>query len=144
MHRWYAPRHLAESYMQPWYDYDTSYSRERYRTLVDTGLEGEPWYDTFGHRIGRGWMVYTWEQEQAKRDGSLIRKGIPYGGFFHNLVIASDESRGTSVRLMLGDGLFTVFTPLTFNKDRLQWAAPRLGQRAPRGEPTAVAAKPTR
>ena len=54
MHRWYAPRHLAESYMQPWYDYDTSYSRERYRSLVNTGLEGDTWYDTFGHRLGRG------------------------------------------------------------------------------------------
>ena len=131
MHRWYAPRHLAESYMRPWYGGDrTSYARERYRTLVNAGLEGAAWYDTFGHRIGRGWMVYTWEQEQAKRDGSLIRKGWPYGGFFQNLVIASDESRGTSARLMIGDGIFTVFTPLTFNKTnfnglRLDWANER-------------------
>ena len=127
MHRWYAPRHLAESYMQPWYDFGTSYSRERYRTLVDAGLEGEPWYDTFGHRIGRGWLVYTWQQEQAKRNGSSIRKGMPYGGFFQRLVIAADESRGTKARLMVGDGIFTAFTPLTFNKTnfnglRLDWA----------------------
>ena len=128
MHRWYAPRHLAESYMQPWYGGDgTSYARERYRTLVDAGLEGEAWYDTFGHRIGRGWLVYTWEQEQAKRDGSLIRQGSPYWSFFQNLVIASDESRGTSARLMVGDEIFTAFTPLTFNKTafnglRLDWA----------------------
>ena len=132
MHRWYAPRHLAESYMRPWYRGDrTSYAQESYRTLVNLGLEGEPWYDTFGHRIGRGWMVYTWEQEQAKRDGSLIRQGLPYWGFFQNLVIAADESRGTSARLMIGDEIFTVFTPLTFNKTefnglRLDWANERL------------------
>ena len=131
MHRWYAPRHLAESYMQSWYDIDTSYSLERYRTLVDAGLEGDPWYDTFGHRLGRGWMVYTWEQEQAKRDGSLIDQGFPYSGFFKSLVIAADESRGTRARLMIGDEIFTVFTPLTFNKTefnglRLDWANERL------------------
>ena len=129
MHRWYAPRHLAESYMQPWYGTSTSYAREQNRSSVDPSLEGEVWYDTFGHRLGHGWLVYTWEQEQAQRDGSLIRKGA-YSYFFQRLVIAADESRGTSARLMVGDEIFTAFTPLTFNKAefnglRLDWADER-------------------
>ena len=126
MHRWYAPRHLAESYTRPWYDAGTSYARERYRDYLELWLEGEVWYDTFGHRIGRGWLVYTWQQEQAKRQGSLIRKGA-YETSFDRLVIAADESRGTSVRLMVGNEILTSFTPLTFNKTafnglRLDWA----------------------
>ena len=52
MHRWYAPRHLAESYTRPWYDAGTSYAREYYRNYLEPGLEGQVWYDTFGHRLG--------------------------------------------------------------------------------------------
>ena len=123
MHRWYAPRHLLESYMRPWYVTDTHYARDYYTRYVGQLLEGEVWYDEFGHRLGQGWLVYTWQQEQEKRNGSEIQKGSPsrertnaYRSFFQNLVIASDGDRRGSTRLMVGDAIYTTFTPLTFNK----------------------------
>ena len=137
VHRWYAPRNLLESHMRPWYITDTNYARDYYTRYVEQLLEGEVWYDEFGHRLGHGWLVYTWEQEQEKRKGSLIQKGTPsqmrtnvYYAFFQSLVIASDGSGGSTARLMVGDAIQTTFTPLTFSKGsfnglRLDYATDR-------------------
>jgi hypothetical protein len=125
VHRWYAPRNLLESHMRPWYITDTNYARDYYTRYVGQLLEGEVWYDEFGHRLGHGWLVYTWEQEQEKRNGSQIQKGTPsqartnaYYAFFQSLVIASDGRGGSTARLMVGDAIQTSFTPLTFSKGR--------------------------
>ncbi len=123
VHKWYAPRHLAESYARPWYVTDARYARQLYRRYVDLLLEGDEWYDTFGNPLGRGWLVYTWEQVQVQRNGSFLSKGPTslgrtnaYRQFFQNLVIASDgDGRGT-YRLMIGDRIFSSFTPLTLYK----------------------------
>ncbi|NKB67599.1 MAG: hypothetical protein GKR89_11090 [Candidatus Latescibacteria bacterium] len=142
VHKWYEPRHLAESYMRPWYATDTHYARTLYRRYVDQLLEGEQRYDTFGNPLGRGWLVYTWKQEQVMRNGSFISKGPTGSGqnsagqrnayreFFQNLVIASDGDGRGSFRLMLGDRIFTSFTPLTlykpnFNGLRLDYTSDR-------------------
>ena len=140
VHRWYAPRNLVESYMRPWYFDDAGYGQKFYQRYIDRLLEGQEWYDTFGRRLGQGWFVYSWEQEQARRNGSLLRKKpgatgtssqlSAYSAFFQNLVIAADGDGRGSYRLMVGDEIYTRFTPLTFFKPRfdgirLDYAADR-------------------
>jgi len=125
MHKWYAPRHLFETYSDPWYVRDTGYAEGDYRRYVAQLLEGSEWYDSFGTSLGRGWLVYSWNQIQSASQGSVIMKrpASPerrntYSGFFSRLVIASDgDGRGT-YRLMIGDQIYTNFTPLTFYKPR--------------------------
>ena len=125
VHKWYAPRHIFETYSDPWYVRDTGYAEGDYRRYVAQLLEGSEWYDSFGTSLGRGWLVYSWNQIQSASQGSVIMKrpASPerrntYSGFFSRLVIASDgDGRGT-YRLMIGDQIYTNFTPLTFYKPR--------------------------
>ncbi len=125
VHKWYAPRHLFETYDDPWYVRDTGYAEGDYRRYVAQLLEGSEWYDSFGSSLGRGWLVYSWNQIQDTSQGSIIMKrpASPerrdtYSSFFSRLVIASDgDGRGT-YRLMIGDQIYTHFTPLTFYKPR--------------------------
>ena len=133
IHKWYEPRHLAESYMQPWHATDDNYARDLYRRYVDHILEGDEFYDVLGNPLGRGWLVYSWTQQQPQPRGSDIIKrpvktvrnyvdagfGVPaYEQLFHRLVIASDQGGRSSYRLMVGDQISTRFTPLTFSKPR--------------------------
>ncbi len=133
LHKWYGLRHFPETYAQAWHATDTRYSRRPYERYIDSGLEGQKLYDPFGNALGRGWLVYNWNQEQPAPRGSLIDKdrtrfspeaqtgsfnGEAYDGFFNRLVIATDRSRRGSYRLMIGDEIHTRFTPLTFNKPR--------------------------
>jgi hypothetical protein len=128
VHRWYAPRHLLETHLRPWYVIDSLQDPGLITSYVSEGFEGRQWYDTFGRPLGRGWLVYNWQHEQARRDGSLLRKrpgatGLgpgpsTYSSFFQNLVIASDQRGGSVFRLMVGDRISTRFTPLTFDKPR--------------------------
>ncbi len=132
LHRWYQPRHLAETYWQPWYAVDTQYARQPYSRYVNRLLEGDDFFDVFGEPIGRGWLVYTWTQYQPQASGSQIFKRPPedprnsseprpgnvnaYERFFDRLVISGDQRGTTSYRLMVGDAIYTRFTPLTFSK----------------------------
>ena len=125
LHKWYGPRQLRETYAQPWYARDNFYARDGYRRYVDRLLEGAEWYDSFGTSLGRGWLVYNWTQTQPAAQGSLIRKRPAsqngrnaYSGFFSRMVIASDGDGHGSYRLMVGDQIYTSFTPLTFYKPR--------------------------
>ncbi|MFH1570852.1 MAG: hypothetical protein ABIL09_22860 [Gemmatimonadota bacterium] len=139
MHRWYGPAHLAETYASPWYQVDTRYDREAYSRYVESLMEGNQYYDAFGHYIGRGWHVYTWEQQQAARNGSLIRTGA-YGGQFARLVVAADDdARGTN-RLMVGSEISTLFTPLTFSKPR--FAGVRLDRATDRYAASLILSRP--
>lgn len=130
LHRWYLPRHLPETYGNPWYIADTQYARELYRYYLNAELEGEQWYDLFGRPLDRGWLLYEWNQVQEDPKGSSIWKAREYGRLFQNLVVASDGDRYGDYRVMVGDQLYTMFTPLTFNKPRfngmrLEYAADR-------------------
>ena len=132
IHKWYEPRYLPETYMSPWYARGSNFARDSYRRYLSLILEGDETFDNFGKSLGRGWLVYNWSQEQAGSRGSFIDKrggGLSsmdlmanqrpaYRDFFDRLVIASDQRGGASYRLMIGDEIFTRFTPLTFNKPR--------------------------
>ena len=138
VHKWYAPRHLQETYWQPWYQSGSNYARHSYTRYVERLLEGDDFYDILGSPVGRGWQVYSWTQAQPQAQGSQISK-LPtrqvrnsseaqafgtnrgtdvYAGFFNRLVIAGDERGQATYRLMVGDQIDTRFTPLTFAKPR--------------------------
>jgi len=138
VHKWYAPRHLLETYWQPWYLAETRYARQLYTRYVERLLEGDDFYDILGSPIGRGWLVYSWTQQQPQARGSEIVK-LPrrevrntsearafgtdqgfsaYERFFDRLVIAGDQRGSSAYRLMVGDEIYTRFTPLTFSKPR--------------------------
>ena len=74
VHKWYAPRHIFETYSDPWYVRDTGYAEGDYRRYVAQLLEGSEWYDNFGTSLGRGWLVYSWNQIQSASQGSVIMK----------------------------------------------------------------------
>ena len=125
LHKVYVPFHLPDYERYPRYLNGTNYSTDIYRRYVNNALEGDEWYDQFGNHLGRGWLVYNWEQNQPLRNGSFIRKAPAgqgatnaYAQFFQNLVIASDGHGSNHYRLMVGDEIASQFTPLTFNKPR--------------------------
>ena len=132
VHKWYSPRYISETYMHSWYSSKTNYAFNHYKRYLNRLLEGEEHFDNFGNRLGRGWLVYNWEQEQPGPRGSSIDKNLgglsslrlqgnqrpAYRDFFSRLVIASDQRKGGSYRLMVGDEIFTRLTPLTFYKPR--------------------------
>jgi hypothetical protein len=118
VHKWYIPRHLPVTFDPTWYRTQSNYALDAYRYYVSSELEGFVWYDQFGHPVERGWLLYEWQQEQEHRKGSSIWKGNQYNGLFNRLVVASERGGGLEMRLMLGDQLETVFTPLTFVKPR--------------------------
>lgn len=133
VHKWYRPRHLAESYLEPWYAWEEGYARQPYSRYVDRLLEGRQLYDGLGNALGRGWQVYSWTQQQPQPRGSSIDKKRGFSGssasanslgltaydsFFQRLVVAGDEAGGFSYRLAVGDEIFTLLTPLTLYKPR--------------------------
>jgi len=116
VHKWYVPRHLPVTFDPTWYRAQSNYARDSYRYYVSSELEGLVWYDPLGHPVERGWLLYEWQQQQEDPKGSSIWKGNQYNWLFRSLVVASEGGGGLEMRLMLGDQLETVFTPLTFVK----------------------------
>ena len=116
LHKWYRPRSLPESYVRPFYITDQETARDVRRRYVSAGLEGLDWVDTFGRRLGRGWLLYSWQQAQAARSGSEVRTSSLYRNVMQSLVIATDGDGGRSYRLMVGNDIATYFTPLTLYK----------------------------
>jgi hypothetical protein len=157
LHKWYEPRHLPETYWQPWYSIQNNYARQPYSRYVDRLLEGDNFYDVFGSSIGRGWMVYSWTQAQPESRGSQIFKrpqydernssepraanANAYERFFDRLVIASDERGSAAYRLMVGDAIYTRFTPLTFSKP--QYNGLRLDLASERHSATFLLSRPS-
>ncbi|MEW6754535.1 MAG: hypothetical protein AB1505_26665 [Candidatus Latescibacterota bacterium] len=137
MHKWYEPSNLVESYVRPWYITDMDYARQYYRTYVSQALEGFDWYDTFGRRLGRGFFVYSWQQQQEQRNGSVLTRAQDLtspearrGSLTLDPAIVSDSGPYGTYRLTVGSSLYTVLTPLTFYKSafnglRLDWAGDR-------------------
>ena len=155
IHKWYGPRYLPETYMAPWYDQGSNFARDTYLRYISLILEGDETYDTFGTPLGRGWLVYNWQQDQPGTRGSFIDKrggGLSsrrltgskrpaYRDFFNRLVIASDQRGASSYRLMIGDEIATRFTPLTFNKPRFNGV--RLDYAAERYEASLLLSRPS-
>ena len=131
LHKWYDSRSLATTYAGYWYETGSNYALDRYQRYLEPYLEGVEWYDSFGQNLGRGWLVYSWEQLQPAREGSDIL-WTGFSSAFEGLVIASDRRGGETYRLMVGPRLGVQLTPLTLRKPRfdgvrLDYARDRIG-----------------
>lgn len=114
--KWYMPQELYREYRLKQWEY-TNYSRNFYRSYLSATLEGDYFYDLFGRRVMHGWLVYEARKEQPRAsEGNSLLKGLPYGGNFQNLVIASDSKGQHHFSLTIGDEIATTLTPMTFRK----------------------------
>ena len=123
LRKWYLPQRLYSLYQWQAEEY-TNYARDYYQIYNPIALEGVPYYDQYGLYVTRGWEVYNWTEEYPQANGSNIFKDPKFSGWFRNLVIASSHSGQYHTSLMIGDGIRTSLSPLTFSKPRfdgVQW-----------------------
>lgn len=114
--KWYMPQELYREYRLKQWEY-TNYARNFYRSYLSATLEGDCFYDLFGRRVMHGWLVYEARKEQPRAsEGNSLLKGLPYGGNFQNLIIASDSKGQHHFSLTIGDEIATTLTPMTFRK----------------------------
>ena len=123
LRKWYLPQRLYSLYDWRPEEY-TNYARDLYQIYNPIFLEGVPHYDQYGNYITRGWQIYTWSEQYPRDNGSIIFKDPRFGSWFRNVVIAQSHSGQYHTSLMVGDGIRTSLTPLTFSKPRfdgVQW-----------------------
>jgi hypothetical protein len=121
--KWYLPQRLYQLYDWRQEQY-SNYARNHYERYNNVFLEGSPFYDVYGNYITRGWMVYDWTEDYPQDNGSIITKNSRFGSWFNNLLISSSHQGEFHSSLMVGDGIRTTLTPLTFSKPRfdgIQW-----------------------
>ena len=113
--KWYIDQELFPEYQ--WRQWETTnYARRHYLRYFPYGYDGDSFYDLYGKLVARGWVIYDWRHTQNQEFGSGILQGSRYGGWFGNLVISGDSKGEYAYRLMIGDKINTVLTPLTFRK----------------------------
>ena len=121
--KWYVPQELYNEFNWRQWEY-SNYARENYQRYVSTTLEGNYIYDVYGNLLTRGWLVFDWRQQNPQPFGSLLRKDGRFGGWFSNLLIASDHKGQLHYAITIGNELRTTLTPMTFSKPRfngIQW-----------------------
>ena len=121
--KWYLPQRLYSLYDWRQEQY-SNYARNLYQRYNDIFLEGSPFYDVYGNYITQGWQVYDWTEDYPTQNGSSISKNPRFTSWFNNVLIASSHSGQFHSSLMVGDGIRTTLTPLTFSKPRfdgVQW-----------------------
>ena len=121
--KWYLPQRLYSLYDWRQEQY-SNYARNPYERYNDIFLEGSPFYDVYGNYITQGWQVYNWTEDYPTQNGSSISKDPRFTSWFNNVLIASSHSGQFHSSLMVGDGIRTTLTPLTFSKPRfdgVQW-----------------------
>ena len=124
MRKWYVPQELYQEYR--WRQWETTnYARDPFQRYVGVDLEGDYFYDQYGRFVTKGWLIYDHTQTQPQTQfGNSIYVDPKYGGWFSNLLIASDGKGQYHYTLAIGNQLRTVLTPLTFAKARfngMQW-----------------------
>ncbi|NKB68208.1 MAG: hypothetical protein GKR89_14195 [Candidatus Latescibacteria bacterium] len=121
--KWYLPQRLYSLYDWRQEQY-SNYARNNYERYTNIFLEGSPFYDVYGNYITQGWMVYEWTEDYPQNNGSSITKNPRFSSWFQNILISSSRSGQFHSSLMVGDGIRTTLTPLTFSKPRfdgIQW-----------------------
>ena len=88
--KWYVPQELYNEYQWRQWEY-SNYARQPYQRYVNTALEGNYFYDIYGHYVTRGWLVYDWHQDQPQALGSSIFKDGRFNDWFNNLTVSSDS-----------------------------------------------------
>ena len=121
--KWYLPQRLYTLYGWQQESY-SNYARQRYERYNSVFLEGSPYYDVYGNYITQGWQVYDWTEDYPEENGSIITKSSRFRSWFNNILISSSHAGQFHSSLMVGDGIRTTLTPLTFSKPRfdgIQW-----------------------
>lgn len=113
--KWYLPEEVAGEYRRQWHY--TNYAEEKYRRYLGPDLEGQYFYDMYGRRLDRGWLVYDWRQTQpVGSQGSGILQTGQYSGWFNSLVVSADTRGQHHFNVAIGDEIFATLTPMTFRK----------------------------
>ena len=123
LRKWYMPQRLYSLYDWRQEQY-SNYARDNYERYTNVFLEGSPFYDVYGNYITQGWLIYDWTEDYPVSNGSSITKNPRFSSWFNNLLISSSHSGEFHSSLMVGDGIRTTLTPLTFSKPRfdgIQW-----------------------
>ena len=123
VHKWYVPQELYAEYGWRQWEY-SNYARNAYQRYVNTGIEGEYFYDVYGNFLTRGWLIYDWREESPQPFGSSLYKSSRFAGWFSRLVVAADHKGQYHYALTVGDEIRTTLTPMTFSKPKfngLQW-----------------------
>ena len=55
--RWYVPQELYHDYKWRQWEY-SNYARQPYNRYVDSRIQGEYFYDSFGDFLNFGWLIY--------------------------------------------------------------------------------------
>jgi hypothetical protein len=121
--KWYVPQELYSEYQWRQSEYN-NYARQNYQRYVNTSLEGDYYYDTYGNFLTQGWLVYDWRQRSPQPFGSSIERSNRFNSWFNSLVIASDHKGQYHYAITIGSQIRTTLTPMTFSKplfDGLQW-----------------------
>jgi len=121
--KWYVPQELYAEYGWRQWEY-SNYARDAYQRYVNTGLEGNYFYDAYGNFLTRGWLIYDWREESPQPFGSSLYKSGRFAGWFSRLVVAADHKGQYHYAITLGDEIRTTLTPMTFSKPKfngLQW-----------------------
>ena len=121
--KWYVPQELYNEFNWRQWEY-SNYARDNYQRYVSTALEGNYIYDVYGNLLTRGWLVFDWLQQNPQPFGSLLTKDGRFGGWFSNLLIASDHKGQFHYAITVGNEIRTTLTPMTFSKPRfdgIQW-----------------------
>ena len=121
--KWYVPQELYNEFNWRQWEY-SNYARDNYQRYVSTALEGNYIYDVYGNLLTRGWLVFDWRQQNPQPFGSLLTKDGRFGGWFSNLLIASDHKGQFHYAITVGNEIRTTLTPMTFSKPRfdgIQW-----------------------
>jgi hypothetical protein len=114
--RWYLPQELyLENGRRQW-SY-SNYADKHYRRYLDSNLEGDYFYDSYGNMVTRGWRIYDWRQTQPSSfETSSLTKFGRYVSWFDRVVVSSDVFGDYSYSITIGDELNTTLTPMTFRK----------------------------
>lgn len=114
--RWYLPQELYQETGRQQSAY-TNYAREPYRRYLDSNLEGNYFYDSYGNLVTRGWRIYDWRQTQPSSfETSSLTKSSQYVAWFRRVVVSSDVKGDYYYSVTIGDELNTSLTPMTFRK----------------------------
>jgi hypothetical protein len=121
--KWYVPQELYAQYQWKQWQY-SNYARDLYQRYVRTSIEGDYFYDAYGDFLTKGWLIYDWREENPQPFGSSLYKDSRFGGWFSNLVIASDHKGQYHYAITIGNEIRTTLTPMTFSKplfNGIQW-----------------------
>ena len=119
--RWYVPQELFQEYHWRQWEH-TNYARDLYQRYVDTGIEGDYFYDLYGNQLTQGWLIFNTSQTHPKEFGNVIYKARRFRSWFSEVVVSAEQKGQYHYALTVSSNLRTILTPMVFSKPRLNGA----------------------